>query len=176
MAVPTADQDDVAHNRIVRSLHGGQAVKEALSLACGGLAPQQGLPQLLIHRLCARRDSAVTRSSTSRFRGFALSHACTDQQLRVPGDALHTVLPAAVLYLSDSVEGPADLHVRVQAVAREVIIDIAIAAVDRPVEPASVAEHRPLNWHDVRALAQAQGISLTRQSGALQLRLPALGG
>ena len=110
-----------------------------------------------------------------RFRGFALSHVCTEQPLRVPAHALRTVLPAAILYLSDSADGPADLHVQVQAEAREVLIDVAMTAADRPVEPAPVGEYRPLQWDDVCALAQAENMTLKRRTGALQLGLTALG-
>ena len=111
-----------------------------------------------------------------RFRGFVLSHAGDGQQLRVPAQPLRTVLPAAVLYLSDSADGPADLHVRIQAVGQQAIIEVSITAADRPIEPAPVVEYRPLRWEDVCALAQAESMSLTHQSSALQLRLAAWGG
>jgi len=106
-----------------------------------------------------------------RFRGFALSHVCAEQKVRVAGQALRTALPAAIFYLSDSADGPADLHVQAAVLGHEVIIDIALAASDRPSEASPQIEYRPLQWSDVCALAQAESVALHRQSEGLQLRL-----
>lgn len=114
-------------------------------------------------------------ATSLRFRGFALSHECADQAVRMPGHALRTVLPAVILYLSDSASGPADLHVQAQTIEQEVVIDVSLTPVDRPQESATAADYRPLQWHDVCALAQAENIALQRQPGRVQLRATALG-
>lgn len=110
-----------------------------------------------------------------RFRGFALSHARSEQKARVAGPALRTVLPAAIFYLSDSADGPADLHVQAQVLEDQVLIEITVAASDRSSEAPTPVEYRPLQWGDVCALAQAENMALHRQAGALQLAITPLG-
>ena len=108
-----------------------------------------------------------------RFRGFSISHACNADELRVSGNALRAVLPAAMLYMSDSADGPGDLQVKAQAEGQGAVIDITIAPADRHVEPAPASEYRPVSWGDVCILAQAESMTLARRPGALQLRLAA---
>ncbi len=109
-----------------------------------------------------------------RFRGFGLSSRCDELLAPVAGHALRSVLPAAVLYLSDEAAGPADLHIDVPLGGASVTLLISLQALDRAPEPASLADYRRMRWMDVCALAQAESVQVERAPEGLLLRLPTL--
>jgi hypothetical protein len=109
-----------------------------------------------------------------RFRGFGLSSRCDELLAPVAGHALRSVLPAAVLHLSDEACGPADMHIEAQLNGAMVTLMITLKALDRASEPASPADYRRMHWSDVCALAQAESVQMDRLPEGLLLRLPTL--
>lgn len=107
-----------------------------------------------------------------RFRGFALIHEAGPLSAKVPGHALRSVLPAAILQLSDSSPGPADLHLRAQPSGAQVSIEIRRVLADRVNENLMPADYRPLQWADVCVLAEAESIVLQQSGSSVQLLMP----
>ena len=111
-------------------------------------------------------------ATSLRFRGFALIHEANPLGVRVPGHALRSVLPAAILQLSDSSPGPADLHLRAERADAQVMIDLRLVPADRVNENALPTDYRPLQWADVCVLAAAESVGLTQAQGRVQLLMP----
>ena len=119
-------------------------------------------------------DCVNLLSTSLRFRGFALSSEVPDMAQRVSCTAMHSVLPAALLALSDSTPGPADMKVQAHALDGQVRIDVTLTPADRSAENRQGEEYRPLHWDDVRALATAENVDLQRTASGVQLTLHAL--
>jgi hypothetical protein len=122
----------------------------------------------------AVKDCVQLLATGLRFRGFGLSSRCDDLLAPVAGHALRSVLPAAVLHLSDEATGPADLHIEARLNGAVVSLLIGVQALDRAPEAASPADYRRMRWVDVCALAQAESVHLDRPPEGLLLRLPTL--
>ena len=122
----------------------------------------------------AVKDCVQLLATSLRFRGFGLSSRCETLMTPVSGHALRSVVPAAVLHLSDEAAGPADLHIDAPLGGASVTLLISLQALDRAPEPASSADYRPMRWMDVCALAQAESVQVARTPEGLRLRLPTL--
>lgn len=109
-----------------------------------------------------------------RFRGFGLHSHCDERMTPVSGQALRSVLPAALLHLSDEALGPSELQVEAQIEGAAVSLLITLQAIDRPAEAASAGDYRRMLWSDVCALAHAESVVMDRLPEGLQLRLPTL--
>jgi hypothetical protein len=109
-----------------------------------------------------------------RFRGFGLHSRCDELTTPVAGQALRSVLPAALLHLSDEAAGPAELQVDAQLDVTAVSLLITLRANDRRPDPALAADYRRMHWSDVCALAHAESVFMDRLPEGLQLRLPGL--
>ncbi len=112
-------------------------------------------------------------STSLRFRGFALAHEVPELPTQVSCTAIRSVLTAALLALSDEAGDPADLLVRAEATAAQVVIELTRTPVDRPADNRLPEDYRPLTWDDVAALAAAESVTLTRSGTRVQLTLPA---
>ena len=118
-------------------------------------------------------------ATSLRFRGFALVHNSSDVRTQVAGPALRSVLPAALLYLSDSSPGPAQLSLKaMQRAAQQVQVSITLTPTERTSEPDQTADqtadYRALQWADVCALARAEAVELQRWPDGLTLYFAAL--
>jgi hypothetical protein len=122
----------------------------------------------------AVKDCVQLLATGLRFRGYGLHSRCEALMAPVSGHALRSVLPAAVLHLSDEAAGPADLHIDAQLDGAAVTLLISLQALDRAPEPASTVDYRPMRWLDVCALAQAESVQVERAPEGLVLRLPTL--
>jgi hypothetical protein len=118
-------------------------------------------------------------ATSLRFRGFALVHDSSDVRTQVAGPALRSVLPAALLYLSDSSPGPAQLSLKaMQHATQQVQVRITLTPTERTSEPDQTADqtadYRALQWADVCALARAEAVELQRWPDGLTLYFAAL--
>jgi hypothetical protein len=104
-----------------------------------------------------------------RFRGFVLVNEVTDMPVNVSTAALRSVLPAALLAMSDQQPGPADFALKADLVPHGVALSIVRRSAVRSAETSPVAEYRALNWQDVTALAQAESVGFSQSADAVQL-------
>ena len=115
-------------------------------------------------------------STSLRFRGFALLNEVPELDAPVSTTAIRSVLTAALLALSDSLELPADLRVRAQAEGGQVCVELDVLPVQRPADNRAPDDYRPLTWDDVAALAAAESVNLDRSDDRVRLRVPAQAG
>jgi hypothetical protein len=117
---------------------------------------------------------ALLRSSFS-FRGFTLKAEVGDASTPVARAGLRNVLPACLLALTDRAASPADIVLSAQSGGGGVIVSVVLTPGDGPAGFASDAPYRLLEWHEVQALADAEGIAFERAGDTVRLTLPASG-
>jgi hypothetical protein len=105
-----------------------------------------------------------------RFRGLAIVNDVTEMPAEVSLMALRSVLPAALLALSDQQAGPADLVLTAHVVDAGVVLSIRRRAAERNAENRPSTDYRALTWNDVAALAQAESVGFTPSADAVDLR------
>lgn len=117
-------------------------------------------------------------STELRFKGLVIVNEVRPSKLdgaaslAVPLNALRSVLPAALLALSDETRGAADLHVAAEpSQGGTVQLTLSRQPADRPFESSGNAEYRPLTWRDVEVLAHAESVGYARLEGGVQLTL-----
>jgi hypothetical protein len=105
-----------------------------------------------------------------RFRGLAIVNDVTALPVQLNLMALRSVLPAALLALSDQQAGPADLVLTAHVVDAGVVLSIRRRPAERSAESPPSNDYRALTWDDVAALAQAESVGFTPSADAVELR------
>ena len=104
-----------------------------------------------------------------RFRGFVIVNDIAELLVDVSTTALRSVLPAALLALSDEQYGPADFVLRAEALSDGVALSIVRLPVERSAENSPASDYRALSWRDVTALAKAESVGFTLSGDAVTL-------
>ncbi|MEZ7847962.1 MAG: hypothetical protein QMB14_10245 [Polaromonas sp.] len=105
-----------------------------------------------------------------RFRGLAIVNDVTALPVQLNLMALRSVLPAALLALSDQQAGPADLVLTAHVIDAGVVLSIRRRPAERSAESPPSNDYRALTWDDVAALAQAESVGFTPSADAVELR------
>ena len=106
-----------------------------------------------------------------RFKGFVIVNEIADMPVKVSTLSLRSVLPAALLALSDQQPGPADFVLTASWAGGGVVLSLLRRPAERSAENSSSADYRALTWPEVAALAQAESVGFTQSADAVQLRL-----
>jgi hypothetical protein len=114
---------------------------------------------------------ALLRSSFN-FRGFVLKDEVGDSPAAVSRAGLRNVLPATLLALTDRAESPAELVLSAQLAAEQVTLSAALRPTEGAAGFAGDAPYRLLEWHEVEALARADGIVVERAGDGARLSIP----
>lgn len=118
------------------------------------------------------RECVGLLATSLAFTGCALRaevQACDGQVDRC---AVRHVLTAALLHCTDT--GPASSELLVSGIPRAEGLQVILAASGVPGQRAEaiLPAYRPLTWHDVQALAQAEDVALARTPQGLRLTFP----
>lgn len=113
-------------------------------------------------------------ATSLRFRGFAVQGPSGDLSVPVSSTAMRSVLPAAMLALTDASAQPGDLQVQAWHADGQVWVELTLQAADRSDDNGSATDYRRLSWDDVQALAQAERVGLTRTADTVRLTLASL--
>ena len=108
-----------------------------------------------------------------RFKGFDIVNEITDTSVEVSTTALRSVLPAALLAMSDQQSDPADFVLKADLVPRGVALSIVRRSSGRNADNSLSAEYRELTWQDVTALAKAESVGFSQSEGTVQLTFSA---
>lgn len=114
---------------------------------------------------------ALLRSNFN-FRGFTLKNEVGAAPGGVARAALRHVLPACLLALIDSASSPADVVVSAALEPQQVVLSVSLRATGGPAGFSGEPPYRLLGWHEVQALAQADGIGFERDGGQVRLTVP----
>lgn len=115
---------------------------------------------------------ALLRSGFN-FRGFTLKDEVGSVPLSVTRAGLRNVLPACLLALTDRAASPADVVLTVQPGSGQAVLTVAVRPGEGSPGFAGDAPYRLLEWHEVEALARADGIALDRSGEQVRLTFPA---
>jgi hypothetical protein len=131
------------------------------------LAPKNGAVTALDSGVL---DCLSLLTTEFRFRGLAIVNDVTALPVQLSLMALRSVLPAALLALSDQQAGPADLVLTAHVVDAGVVLSIRRRPAERNAENRPSTDYRALTWDDVAALAQAESVDFSPSADAVELR------
>ena len=114
------------------------------------------------------------------FRGFKFVNQTEGVAAEVERDHLRGVFVAALLALTDAAASPANILLTVNRDGQDMLVTISLtdATADlgaiTPHEEFQIglAAYRKIDWDDVQAIADVDGLSVTREVGSVMLRLP----
>ncbi len=106
------------------------------------------------------------------FRGFILRDEVGGLDVRVPRAALRYVLPASLLWLTDSAGPPAEVTVTARSQGGQVILVLELTPTDGPQGGSVDTPGRALEADEVALLARAEGVGIALEGDTLTLSLP----
>jgi hypothetical protein len=115
---------------------------------------------------------ALLRSGFA-FRGFTVKDEVGTVSLPLARAGLRNVLPACLLALTDRAVSPADLVLTAQPGAGQAVLTVEVRPGQGSPGFAGDAPYRLLEWHEVEALARADGIALDRRGEQIRITIPA---
>jgi hypothetical protein len=133
------------------------------------LAPEHGA---LVALDAGVQECVALLRSNFNFRGFTLKDEVGSVPAMVGRAGLRNVLPASLLALTDGASSPADVVLSAELRPGHAVVSMKIRANDGSAGFAGDAPYRLLEWAEVQALAQADGIGLERESGQVRLTVP----
>ena len=122
----------------------------------------------------AVEESLGLMTTELSFRGFAVANKTTDVQMELPRGMLRSVFTASLIALTDRVEGAAKVVVTAGMTDTDgrIYLKLALESGGSPellVQGERMQTYRSLDWDDVQALADAEGISLSYGDRCVQL-------
>jgi hypothetical protein len=116
----------------------------------------------------AVRESTGLLATSLGFRGYALRNEVTAVPGAVRRTSVRSLLTGALVFCTDQLPAPADLVLRADAQADAARITIEVRPTPGEVNFRGETGYRKLEWADLEALAQAEGVGL---EGAGTLRI-----
>jgi hypothetical protein len=121
----------------------------------------------------AARECAALLATSLSFRGYALRNEVAQLPGSIRRCGIRHLLTATLLHCTDHLPPSAELVVTASAEAEGALVRV----VHRPVEGDSSfrvdANYRKIDWPDLQALAEADGVRIEREAeGRLHLRFP----
>lgn len=133
------------------------------------LAPEDGTQVALDAGV---QECVALLRSNFNFRGFTLKDEVGAAPAMVSRAGLRNVLPASLLALTDNASSPADVVVSAELQPQQAVLSMLVRANDGSPGFAGDPPYRLLDWREVQALAEADGIGFERQGDAVRLTVP----
>ena len=167
---PSPDLGQMRESMIRINGYSRAAVQSCLDVV-SWLAPEDGATVAL--DVGVDECQALLRSGFA-FRGFTLKDQVGSVSLPVSRAGLRNVLPACLLALTDHATAPADVVLRAQPGSGQAVLTVAVSPGPGSPGFAGDALYRLLEWHEVEALARADGIALERNGEQIRITIPAV--
>ena len=120
------------------------------------------------------KDTVSLLRGNFSFRGFSLRGDVQEQPQPVGRAAARMLLPPALLALTDTLQGPAEVVIESRLGDDVVVVDLTV----RPTEADGTFEnqlsYRAIQWHEVKALAGAEDVELAYSEDRATLTFPVL--
>jgi hypothetical protein len=133
------------------------------------LAPEDGT---LIALDAGVAECVALLRSNFNFRGFTLKNEVGTAPASVARAGLRNVLPACLLALTDGAASPADVVISARIEAGQVVLSINVRGTDGSAGFDGDKPYRLLDWNEVQALAQADGLGFEHDGKQVRLKLP----
>lgn len=114
-------------------------------------------------------DCLSVLTTDFRFRGLVIVNEVKDMPMMLSRTALRSVLPAALIALSDEQSGAADLRLQARKLGNDAELSIVRIPAERPADNSPTGDYRRLNWRDVQALARAEAVGLSHAADNVRL-------
>ncbi len=108
------------------------------------------------------------------FRGFTLLNETAEADMPVSRRALRSLTLASLMALTDEATGPARIVLSAHPLERETLLRIELVPTAGEAASSGLQVYRPLEWDDVQALADAEGLVFGHAENRVELRLPAV--
>ena len=119
------------------------------------------------------KDTVTLLRGNFSFRGFSL-RGDVEQPQPVGRAAARMLLPAALLALTDTREGPAEVVIESRLGEDVVIVDLTVRPTEADGSFENQLSYRAIQWHEVRALAGAEDVELSHADDRATLTFPVL--
>ena len=126
------------------------------------------------------KDALHLLTNELSFRGFKFVNQTGGVIAEVERDHLRGVFVAALLALTDAAASPANILLTVNRDGQD--MQVTISLTDFPADLGTITPHeefqiglaayRKIDWDDVQAIADVDGLSITREARSVMLRLP----
>lgn len=163
------DMDQMAKNTQALTTLSREAAATSLNLMTW-LAPRDNE---LIAVNSAVDESFGLMATELSFRGFSLENQAAGTAVKLPKGMLRSVFTASLIALTDTVEQPASVVVTVDgetSSTRLRITMVALGAKEPVVLCNRMPSYRCLQWADVQAIADAEGVALEHAPHFVQLQ------
>lgn len=169
MRVPAPDLPELAKSSLALNTLSREAVARSLNLM-NWLAPKDNNPVAVNSGVEEALGLVGTELS---FRGFSIVNQTSELLTCLPQGIIRSVFIACVIALTDRAEAGADVVVSAEASGNQTLLAIRLepgggadlAGMDTPAN-----SYRNLCWHDVQALADAEGVELEYDLRQVRLR------
>ena len=134
------------------------------------LAPEDGVTVALDAGV---QESVAMLRSNFNFRGFTLKDEVGATPIEVSRTSLRNVLPAVLVAVTDRAPSPADVVLSASSDAGRAVLTVTVTPTDGSQGFAGDPPYRLLEWQEVQALAQAEGVALEREGQQARITLAA---
>ena len=110
----------------------------------------------------AIEESLGMMSTELSIRGFSVVNQTTHTETQLPRSIIRSVFMASLIALTDRVEGANRVTVNAEVSAFDIQISIELDVETGVEAGARMQTYRALNWSDVTALAEAEGVCLSQ--------------
>ena len=167
LRVPAPDLAQVQETAAQLAGYSRAAVESCLGLI-EWLMPAQGRT-VSLHE--AVRDTLTLLRGSFLFRGLTLRNELHNAGDRVSADRLRYVLPACLLWLTDTAGAPAEVTLCADQAGEQLrlVLDLQPTAGEPGIQDPPA--YRPLRDEEIHALAHADGVALERHGDTLRLTL-----
>lgn len=118
------------------------------------------------------RECVGLLATSLSFRGYAIRNDVGAIEGRVERAAIRNVLTAALIHATDENPPPADLMLTASPEVAGLRLGISLRPTDGGQGFPTEAGYRQIDWDDVRALAAAEAVEVTRDGSSIQMLLP----
>ncbi|TFZ01841.1 hypothetical protein [Ramlibacter humi] len=122
----------------------------------------------------AVRDCVDLLHSNFSFRGFNLAAEVSELPQPVGRAAARMLLPAALLALTDTQEGPADVVISARTGEDVIHVEIRFIRTEGDGGYGSKLSYRSMEWGEVNAMARAEDVELSYTESTATLAFPVL--
>lgn len=116
-------------------------------------------------------DTVGMVSTELAFRGFMVVNETAGISEEMPQNILRSVYLAGLMALTDAAQSTGEVTLKAQLAGDEILLEMQFTAVGHESVQGGLQAYRKLEWHDVRFLAQAEGVKFEQTPTTVAIRI-----